>query len=138
MKFWQGSIRNIPWRVSSESLFRSYRRMASFSSVWEDIVQGSPVSKSHLAFIKHDLILIQTRILMTHQIFFFSHSTFIFSPLKLTNLPHQATWLWKAVDHQIYRCPLSQNRNLHMIFLDLCLLWVCPYKYHNKFVNTEK
>lgn len=127
------SILNIPWRASSESLFRSYRRMASFSSVWEDIVQGSPVSENGLAFIKQDLIAIQINILKTHQIFL-KHWTSTFFPLKLTNLPHQATWPWKAVDHQIYKCPLSQSRNLHRIFLDLCLLWVCPYKHHHEFV----
>lgn len=71
---------------------------------------------------------------LRHTKFFLNIERQTFFPLKLTNLPHQATWPWKAVDHQIYKCPLSQSRNLHRIFLDLCLLWVCPYKHHHEFV----
>lgn len=40
----------LPWRVSSESLFRSYRRMASSSSVWEEMVQGSPGNGFKMCF----------------------------------------------------------------------------------------
>lgn len=41
--FW--SVRYLPWIISPSSLFWQYKRKASSSSIWDEMVQGSPNKK---------------------------------------------------------------------------------------------
>lgn len=41
------ALQYLPWMISPWSLFWQYRRNASSSSIWEEMVQGSPNKKSN-------------------------------------------------------------------------------------------